>query len=586
MPLGKGPAGKAPDGPVSIAKGPAGGNGNGRPPAPPTIAPNGNGNGNGKRGTPAPPPPGVPGVPNTAFIPPVSAAATTALGSVGGGAAATTAIGASGKGGSATQLLPLVPRPLQTQMPDLARRRTRIANNVPVAAVYLLIITLTFGQRFIVPGTDISISLPVAYLVLIAMAVRGQLKADTNRVALYLAAVAACLIVTVATSAAAGPEPSFTSLMLLVTLYIPVVFRGNAALRGQYNRVMEFFQRCVAVTAAFCLLQWGIQVVGIPYEDLIETYVPPLFLYPEGFYNTTYPIYYGSSILRSNGFVYLEPSFTSQFLALAIVIQLMMGDKRWRLGLLGLAMLTTVSGTGIVLMAAGVLVLAIRRGGAWTARIVAVALVAGLIVSVTPIGQVLLDRSGESSEAGSSGNARFVAPYTNVTDAMNRDQSVFIIGRGAGAVDADQAFFNPLGINVNYPALPKLLGEYGVIATLIFLAFILTVFLRNVPSPTVGMMVLLLYFVLSGALLQPQTVYLCWLLTGLFAAGRAGEVAGRKLKLSASASALEQTSVPDPIRPAPVPRGGGGPRFTGPRQSDRTMAVAAIRRQNENRRRS
>jgi hypothetical protein len=516
----------------------------------------GNGSGNGNGSSP---------LPHTAFIPPRDAGATTAL-SLGGG---------PGGVGSATQLLPLVPRPLQTQRADHLRRRSRIANSVPLAAVYLLIITLTFFQRFVVPGTEISIALPVAFLVIIAMAVRGQLRADTNRVALYLAAVAACLIVTVATSAANGPEPSFTSLMLLLVLYVPVIFRASPALRGQFNRVMEFFQRCVAVTAAFCLAQWAIQIVGVPYDDLVTQFVPPLLLYPEGFFNTTYPIFYGSPILKANGFVYLEPSFCSQFLAIAIVIQLMQGDKRWRLGLLGAAMLTTVSGTGLVLMAAGVLILAIRRGGAWTARIVAFALVAGMVVAVTPLGQILIDRSGESAQAGSSGNARFVAPYTNVFDAMNRDQSVFLIGRGAGAVDADVAFFNPLGLIVNYPALPKLLGEYGVIATMIFLAFILTVFLRNVPSPTLGIMTLLLYFALSGALLQPQTVYVCWVLTGLFAAGRAGEVAGRQLRLSSSVSAGEQNAVPDPVRSVPPPR------FGGPRQSERTMAVSAIRRQND-----
>lgn len=475
-----------------------------------------------------------------------------------------------------TQLLPRVtpgPAPLRGRPAPTPRRIARLAERVPLASVYLLIITITAFQRFVIPGTVVSVALPVAFVVLIGLAARGQLKADVTRVALYLAAVAGCLLCTVVTSAGSGPAPSITSMLLLLVLYIPLCFRVSDRLRDQFPRVLEFFQKVMVVGAVFCLLQTAVQLAGLPYEDLFETYLPPALIFTE--YNTTYPIYYGSPILKANGFVFLEPSFASQFLAIAIIAQLMLGGKRWwRLALFGAALLATVSGTGIALLGVGLVVLAIRRGGQWTARAVAATFVVAVAVSFTPVGALLAERTGESSTSGSSGNARFVAPYVTIADAIGRDESVFLAGRGAGTVDTDVQFFNPTGVLVNYPALPKFIGEYGVPTALVFLVFILTVLLRNVPSPTLGLMAATVYFVLSGSLLQPQTVYLCWLLTGLFAATRMGEVAGRKVRLSSAVAPSERRLLP-PTQAVGVP----GPRLAAfDNAPDRTMAVQAIRR--------
>ncbi len=89
---------------------------------------------------------------------------------------------------------------------------------------------------------------------------------------------------------------------------------------------------------------------------------------PEEAYNYSYEIYYGSSILKSNGVVFLEASFASQFLALAIIVQILLGGGRLRLVLFGAALVSTLSGTGLLLLAAGLALLAVRRGGQWATR--------------------------------------------------------------------------------------------------------------------------------------------------------------------------------------------------------------------------
>jgi hypothetical protein len=94
------------------------------------------------------------------------------------------------------------------------------------------------------------------------------------------------------------------------------------------------------------------QVFGLwAYEDYLKTFVPAQFL-AQG-YNTSFPMEYGSSIVKANAFVFLEPSFLSQFLALALVVGVIVRVRSWQLLVLALGMASTLSGTGILLLVVG-----------------------------------------------------------------------------------------------------------------------------------------------------------------------------------------------------------------------------------------
>ena len=281
--------------------------------------------------------------------------------------------------------------------------------------------------------------------------------------------------------------------------------------------VLELFQKLMVAAAVACVLQWAAQVAGWQFQDLLG-FLPENMLASSKQFNLSYPLYYGSSIFKANGVVFLEASFASQFLALAIIVQLLLRGRLWRIALFGAALLATLSGTGLLLLAGGLMVLAIRRGGRWASRAIVGVVIAVAAISLSPVGDLIATRSTESSEEGSSGNVRFVAPYENVVSAVRSDPFVLTFGRGAGSIDRDADFFSPLGIDANYPALPKMLGEYGLPTTLIFFAFVFRVFLRRVPSITLSCASILLFLVLSSALLQAPIVYLCWLLTGMFSA--------------------------------------------------------------------
>jgi hypothetical protein len=403
---------------------------------------------------------------------------------------------------------------------DRARRRLvprRAVRAAPVVWIYVLVLALTVFQRFVVPGTIVSIALPVAFLVVTMLAVQGHAVADPGRAALYGVALALCALAGFAATAWEGVQLSITSLGLLAVTYLPCCARASPALRNRLPDVLRFFQQIMTAAAAVCVGQWTAQMAGWQFTDLLS-WVPANFLVPRLAFNLSYPLYYGSTILKSNGIVFLEPSVCSQFLALAIIIQVMLGTNRWRLVLFLPALLTTLSGTGIVLLGAGLAILAYRRGGVWATRAGITVVIAVLAVSLTPAGDLLADRSSETTAQGSSGNSRFVAPYQQVASALSNDLPALAVGRGAGSVDRDQAYFNPQHVPVNYPAVPKLVAEYGLPAALAFIAFLLSFIVRRVPSPTLGVMAVLMFFVLSGALLQPMLVYTVWLFSGLFSA--------------------------------------------------------------------
>lgn len=406
------------------------------------------------------------------------------------------------------------------------RVRRMLSPRRSLVGVQILILTVVLLQRLVVPvpTLEVSVALPVALLVTTVLVLSGQAVADVRSTVLYCLAVGACVLANTISTTVHGLGGSFTSTELLAALYLPFCFRLGPQLRRRFPEALNFFQKVMILAATTCLLQLLAQLAGWQFTDLMRAALPANLLVDEVAYNYSYEIYYGSSIFKSNGIVFLEPSFASQFLALAIIVQILLGGGRLRLLLFGAALVTTLSGTGLLLLAAGLALLAVRRGGLWATRACVAVAAAILVVSFTPAGNLLVDRANEPTTEGSSGNTRLVAPYLNVVNAVAKDHTALLVGRGGGSIERDAGFFNPYGILADYTALPKLVGEYGLPAALIFLVFVLTVFLVRTPSPTLGFAACLLFFVLSGSLLQPPIVVLCWTLTGLFAAGPASIV--------------------------------------------------------------
>jgi hypothetical protein len=234
-------------------------------------------------------------------------------------------------------------------------------------------------------------------------------------------------------------------------------------------------------------------------------------------FNTSYPVQYGSSLYKSNGFVALEPSFASQFLAFGLVVSILRGSRWWRQLLYVLAVLTTVSGTGVLLLAIAMVLLALHKGLRFTMTALAGITLVITIVSFTPAWEVFASRATETSSEESSGSLRFIQPYTRMYGYIDASPVSTLVGNGPGWADRDAAkFFAKTQRPLLYALIPKLFLEYGIIAGVLFLSFLVTAFVRGSPSFVLSGTVLVFYIVLSSNLLNPVIVFLGLLLLSWF----------------------------------------------------------------------
>ncbi len=389
-------------------------------------------------------------------------------------------------------------------------------------ALSVLVVLLVLTHRLGVPvgGTTVSLAIPVVYGVLVVLLLRGRLRFNRVRAELFTVGITGCVLVT-AVAMWRGGDPSIPSLMLVLALYAPWVL-GFAVDRGSevVQHAARTYVRVMVVLAAVGVVQFVSQLVGLwEYEDLVKEFVPPELLV-QGF-NNSIPLVYGSSVYKSNAFVLLEPSFLSQYCALAVIAGLMVRVPAWQSLVLVAGLASAVSGTGIILLVVGLVIMLVRaprRIGPGVVMSLATGL---LLVLLSPVAPLLLDRTGEVSQPSSSGYGRFVAPYVETARGLDGDTWRYVIGAGPGTVERLlPSRADGIGNDVLYSVVPKLLFEYGLFVGGLFALFLVFGMLNGAPWRVVPGTLLVMTFVLSGGLLQPQTAYLAWVFTGLGVAER------------------------------------------------------------------
>ncbi|GAA4657877.1 hypothetical protein [Kineococcus glutinatus] len=398
-----------------------------------------------------------------------------------------------------------------------------------LAGCTVILLAVTVLQRLALP-----LGSPVPVGMLVVLGVLGWLllqravveRADATRG--FLLAVAGCATAAVA-ALLLGELLSVQSLVLLLVVWCAFCFRAHPAAQHVYPRVLDRFEKIMVFFAVVGVAQVLSQFAGVwSYVDYVEEALPPGFTF-EG-YNTSYPIQYGSSVIKANAFVFLEPSLFSQFLALALLSCLVRRARPWRVLALAAAMVCAVAGTGMLLLACGLVVLAVRRGGWWTARVAAAGAVAVTATLATPLGEIILSRTSEATERNSSGSLRFVQPFQYIEATWAAKPSTALTGLGPGGADAAaDAVFAATGLPLNFAGAPKLLLEYGVPAALLFAAFAYLAIVRRAPSPTLAVGGLFANSLLFAGLLQPQVLYVLLPLSAFFTGtrfeGRGGEPA-------------------------------------------------------------
>ena len=419
--------------------------------------------------------------------------------------------------------------PMPHPIPDLAtlqrRATTRrtgagpssIADRRVMAVLTALLLSVTVLQRLALPlgGVLLAVSVVVALAGIGYLLYHGDVVENSAATRVFVVAMAVCFLAAGIVLLRSGVG-AVTSLVYLPAIWVVFCFRLHHARQHLYGRVADRFEKLMLLFAVVGVLQTLGQAVGAwTYVDVVLQVVPGELLFTG--YNTSYPIQYGSPIIKANAFVFVEPSIYAQFLALAILSTLVRRTGWVRTVLLAVALVCTISGTGLLFLAFGIAVLALRRGGRWTARIVAAAVVIGAGALMTPFGQIIASRTGETSETNSSGSLRFVQPYEKIVEGWSTDPWSLLLGQGAGSADdlADR-IFAATGLPINFSGLAKLLMEYGLLATLLFGVFVWLAVVRRSPSPTLSLSAVFASAFLTGALLQPQVLYVMLPLCSLF----------------------------------------------------------------------
>lgn len=403
-------------------------------------------------------------------------------------------------------MIETLPSPVVTNANTRVRSVTRLMQCAVAAALLL--------QRFCLPVYSFPLVQVVIFALLGLLLYRRAIVAVPWRAVMYALAIVVCLIAAIGSVVLLGRPASLNSLLLLILLYIPFIAQVKPEFRVGFRRVLSFYSGLVAVLACVAIGQWVAQMLGWKYSDLLGS-VPSKFLI-SGF-NTSYPVHYGSDTYKANGVFFLEPSFCSQAMGLAIIIQLYLREHLWRIALFAGALLATVSGTGLIVLAVGLLALAGRLGLRRFIPVLLCTVAVVVAISLTPAGKLFSSRSNEVGQQGSSGNSRFVQPYTLTADGLLRDTGTFLVGRGPGSIGrAGSEFFNSDNQAATYPPIPKLAAEYGVPAAFVFSAFIFVSLVKGSRIAAVTVPVVVGYFVLSGNLLTPHTVLLAFLLVSAY----------------------------------------------------------------------
>jgi hypothetical protein len=235
----------------------------------------------------------------------------------------------------------------------------------------------------------------------------------------------------------------------------------------------EFFalvNRFLLVIAFAGIIQFFAQFVGVSIFRF--TGWLPSSILDETNWNLQIPMGIGD-LYKSNGFFLVEPSVTSQFLAMGIIIEILFFRRWLYLLVFGFTLVLADSGTGELVLATFVLTVAARlrwKGVALAALSILFAVViAGTVMLLVPaVANIAIERLNEFNTRGSSGFTRFVTPFWLLSDVLREYPIASLFGIGAGT---SERLTLPYYYAVNTPV--KIAVEYGFPVLVLYLSLFL-----------------------------------------------------------------------------------------------------------------
>jgi hypothetical protein len=343
----------------------------------------------------------------------------------------------------------------------------------------VLFVTLILIQRVSVPGLPVPMLLPVL-LAWVALAWQaGVVEIDPRRLMFWCTAFGlGGLAMLVQTMAHPGPVISVSSWALLFVMWLPAVVRFVDRRRSTYEAVLRIVVRVAAVFATGCIVFVGIQLLGVPYRDVLADVVPAVLL--EQGWTISSPLQFDSPIYRANAWVATEPSMASYQIGIGLLAGILVRARMWVLALLVVGMFTTVAGSGFLLVLIGVLVLLFLPGRRLLIRMVPSIAVAVVLLFSTPFGQNLLERTDEATgDRSSSASLRAIQPYEELWPTWSTLPETALLGGGPGS---SQRVVDVSVLRGLVPLPAKLFYDYGVIFGVVVAAFLIFCYVDGLSS--------------------------------------------------------------------------------------------------------
>lgn len=373
------------------------------------------------------------------------------------------------------------------------------ARSVPdtLSRTVLLVILLgaTLLQRFAIPlgSAQLALTNVVTWSSIALLLVSGRMVVDLNRLLLFSAMASVLLL----TSLIGEKRTSVESIALLLVIYGIYVWQMRSS-RAEHAYALRLFQSIMTLFAAVGLAQFFAQFV-VPREWLFPFDLVIDQSYFMSSYNYIIPLSYGSEVIKSNGVVFLEPSFFSQFLAIGLVIECLFFLRWTRLFLLGAALFVSFSGTGLTLAALFIPWILVRRGQLKVLLLIAITLCLLFLIRQSIYLDVFMARSTELGSTDTSGFGRFIGPMWLISDYLVDDPLKLLFGIGAGSIEG---YVQQTAYLSHDPPWAKVLFEYGLVGGVSFFAYFLYCVMARSPSPTLSAALLYLFLFLGGYLLS------------------------------------------------------------------------------------
>lgn len=332
------------------------------------------------------------------------------------------------------------------------------------------------------------IALPVIFLALAIAALDDRVRIDPQRLGLYCVMLAALSLPQLLR---AGPFSELSLLMLAAVHfpYILVVKDGHERIEA----VLKCFLNIAALLAVLALAQYFLQgFISVALLFPLDNFLPSAFVV-QGF-NAQGTIHYGSDIYRATGMFMLEPSFLTQFLAVAIIAEALTLSRLIRIALYAAGILAAHAGTGLLILIV-CLPLVVILHKRWD-LLLYIVICGAIFVALGDAFDLerILARADEFSDPKSSGFARFVGGFYLFDQMLWPEPSRALFGYGAGAFMEYTHLFQR---EVADMPLTKMVFEFGLVGATVYFGFLMSCLFAS-PLPRLVSLAIALTFFLNG----------------------------------------------------------------------------------------